>query len=97
MEDINIPLRKGKLDEIETSPVAASQDAMETDEPSQSSRSSLRDDSIVVNYNILPDHLKNLDDPNDIKAKRQDLIKKINQLETELSRCPAPNMKAVSR
>ena len=50
-----------------------------------------------MNYNRLPDRLKNLDDPTEIKNKQQDLSNNISKLDATLSRIPAPNMKAVDK
>jgi len=103
MEDIDLPLKKGSLSDIEKSQSGSSNDvdesnpdAMEVDS-SQSSRRSLRDDNIAVNYRNLPDRLKNLEDPNDIKSKQQDLMNEISKQEANISRLPAPNLKAQSR
>ena len=57
----------------------------------------MRDDNIAVNYRNLPDRLKNLEDPNDIKSKQQDLMNEISKQEANISRLPAPNLKAQSR
>lgn len=103
MEDIDLPLKKGSLNDIEKSQAGSSNDvddsnpdAMEVD-ASQNSRRSLRDDNIAVNYRGLPDRLKNLEDPNDIKSKQQDLMNEISKQEANISRLPAPNLKAQSR
>lgn len=63
----------------------------------QGSRRYLKDDTIVINFNRLPDKHKNLDDADDIKSKQQDLNSNINKLDATLSRIPAPNMKAVTK
>eukprot|EP00111_Clytia_hemisphaerica_P021741 TCONS_00063932-protein len=97
MEDIKLPLKRGSLNDIEASQAASSQDDMEIDDSSQSSRSSLKENDIAVNYGRLPERLKGFDDAGEIKSKQQDLVNNINKLDATLSRIPAPNMKAVSK
>merc|ERR1719402_484422 len=94
MDDINIPMKKGRLDQIED----------EGDDPSIEMSSSQpshliyeKEESIKINYNSLNESLKELEEGDDVRKVEKKLEKQINDLAGTIQRIQAPNMKAMQK
>ncbi|XP_026761933.2 structural maintenance of chromosomes protein 1A [Galleria mellonella] len=87
IDDINIPLAEGSLEEAEES------------EPSSLSTGAQaqREARVRVDYSALADGLRDLDDPDDIKRKADKLQKAINSLQNTVDKIQAPNMRAMQK
>jgi len=94
MDDINIPMKKGRLDQIED----------DGDDPSIEMSSSQpshliyeKEESIKINYNSLNESLKELEEGDDVRKVEKKLEKQINDLAGTIQRIQAPNMKAMQK
>ncbi|XP_033326385.1 structural maintenance of chromosomes 1 [Megalopta genalis] len=87
MEDIAIPMLHGNMEDI----------ANETS-VSNSTESTIgeREKRITVDYGLLPENLKDVDE-DDIKKTSDKLTKAINDLQGTIQRLQAPNMKAIQK
>lgn len=90
MEDVIIPLLEGSLEEIaqETSSRDESMDHSGTSQVSFE-----RVSRIVVDYSLLSDQLKELDDSDDVRRMDSKLTKSINDLSLTLQKIQAPNLR----
>lgn len=93
MEDVIIPLLEGSLEEIAQE--TGGQESMDHSGTSQaSSQASFeRVSRIVVDYSSLSDHLKELDDSDDVRRMDSKLTKAINDLSLTLQKIQAPNLR----
>merc|ERR1719402_580726 len=91
MDDIDIPMKKGKLDQIDDEVDDASLE-MSNSQPSHVIYE--REAKIVINYSGLNDNLEDLEDVRKVEKK---LEKQINDLATTIHRIQAPNMKAMQK
>ncbi|XP_078037969.1 structural maintenance of chromosomes 1 [Augochlora pura] len=87
MEDIAIPMLHGNMEDI----------ANETS-VSNTTESTIgeREKRITVDYGLLPENLKDVDE-DDIKKTSDKLTKAINDLQGTIQRLQAPNMKAIQK
>ncbi|XP_041979071.1 structural maintenance of chromosomes protein 1A [Aricia agestis] len=89
IDDIIIPLLEGSLDDT----------ADDGSEPSSMSTTAQyqREARIRVDYRDLPDALKELDEPDEVKRKADKLQKAINSLQNTVDKIQAPNMRAMQK
>lgn len=91
MEDVNIPLLEGSLEEIAQD--SNSQESMDRDSSAMNQMIYDRVSRIVVDYSSLSDYLKELDDSDDIRKMDSKLTKSINDLSITLQKIQAPNLR----
>jgi len=94
MDDINIPMKKGRLDQIDDEGEDAS---IEMSSAQSSHVIYEKEEKIVINYSGLNDNLKDLEDGDDVRKVEKKLEKQINDLSTTIHRIQAPNMKAMQK
>ncbi|XP_060536430.1 structural maintenance of chromosomes protein 1A [Cylas formicarius] len=92
MDDIPLPMLVGNMEDV----VAA--------DPSQSSVSENsstqlyeKESRIKIDYSLLTDDLKDLEEKDEIKKRENKLLKSIQQLQDTLTKIQAPNMKALEK
>ncbi|OWR52835.1 structural maintenance of chromosomes protein 1A [Danaus plexippus] len=88
IDDIQVPLVEGSLD-----------DTAEESEPSSMSTTQqhLRDSRIRVDYRMLGESLRELDEPDEVKRRGDKLLKAINSLQNTVDKIQAPNMRAMQK
>lgn len=91
MEDVAVPLLEGNLEEIAQE--SSSQENGERESSILSQMSHDRVNKIVVDYSLLSDNLKELDDADDVKKMDSKLTKSINDLSITLQKIQAPNLR----
>ncbi|XP_046433115.1 structural maintenance of chromosomes protein 1A [Neodiprion pinetum] len=95
MEDIAIPMLRGNMEDItQESTVAGSETG--TDSTLNTQQQYERESLITIDYGLLPDSLKDIDD-DDIKKTNDKLNRVINELQGTIQRIQAPNMKALQK
>ncbi|XP_063237395.1 structural maintenance of chromosomes protein 1A isoform X2 [Bacillus rossius redtenbacheri] len=99
MEDIAIPMQRGNMEDI-----AQESSVMDASENSSLENTSLsvqqiydRESRIVIDYTQLPENLKELDEPDDVKKMGDRLNRAINDLQNTIQRIQAPNMRAMQK
>lgn len=97
MDDINIPMLQGTMDDIEQESQAQSEEAAESSSQHSSRHAHERESVIVVDYDALTDEMKELDTPEDIKHWSDRLNKAISDGMSSIHRIQAPNMKAMEK
>ncbi|KAG1650153.1 Structural maintenance of chromosomes protein 1A [Nymphon striatum] len=104
LENIRIPLSSGTWNDLD--PENSQQDDSEASDRTteQGDASSLstqaryqRADQLVIDFSMLSDDLKDLDQPEDIKHEDNKLQKEMQDMMTNIQRIQAPNMKAVEK
>ncbi|XP_067011670.2 structural maintenance of chromosomes protein 1A [Anabrus simplex] len=98
MEDIAIPMQRGNMEDI--SQESGNADSSETTSETTSMSTQQiydRESRIVIDYTQLPDNLKELDDPDEVKKMGDKLSKAINDLQNNIQRIQAPNMRAMQK
>ncbi len=89
MEDVAVPLLEGSLEEI-------AQDSSGQESADSSALSQMtyeRVSRIMVDYSSLPEHLKELDDSDDVRKADSKLTKAINDMSLTLQKIQAPNLR----
>lgn len=94
MEDVAIPMLHGNMEDIagETSTINTND---MSDTSSVNTQQYEREKRITIDYALLPENLKDVDDE-DIKKTTDKLTKAINDLQNMIQRIQAPNMKVCS-
>ncbi|XP_075978364.1 structural maintenance of chromosomes 1 [Anticarsia gemmatalis] len=89
IDDIIIPLLEGNLDDTADT---------ESDPSSLSTTQQYRKESrIRVDYRSVPEGLKDLEEPDEIKRKADKLQKAINSMQNTVDKIQAPNMRAMEK
>ncbi|CAK9295634.1 unnamed protein product [Gordionus sp. m RMFG-2023] len=105
IEDIKLPLIKGKLEDIEndenaSSSVNDSNDVSQGHASSHLSKSQKvyeKEAKIVIDYTFLPDELKDLDTREEIKRVGEIILRELAEKQLAMDRISAPNMKALEK
>ncbi|KAG8231458.1 hypothetical protein J437_LFUL000175 [Ladona fulva] len=97
MEDIVIPMLRGNMEDIEEEG-----SAMEVDTSTETSSASTqqiyeRENRIQIDYTLLSENLKDLDEPEDVKKHGDRLARQINELQETIKKIQAPNMRAMQK
>nr|CAH7756245.1 unnamed protein product [Callosobruchus chinensis] len=94
MDDIAIPMIVGNMEDIVASDPSQSSSSTDANSTSQQYEKESR---IKIDYSSLSDHLKDLDDRDDIKKTADKLLKSIHNLQDTLTKIQAPNLKAIEK
>lgn len=100
MESIALPLKEGSLDSITHSATQngdADDDEDEDEDMPTTQRAYLSDSNIKPDFDALPEHLKNVDDPHDIRKKEAEMQQEIAKKREAFRKIQAPNMRADER
>lgn len=103
MEDIELPMTKGTMEDItqENEPSSQPDGSTETPTDSMSSQGAKRiyerEANILIDYSRLDDEHKEIDDPNEVKKTIEQLSKNCSDMINTLQRINAPNMKAMEK
>uniref|UniRef100_A0A6G1SFN8 Structural maintenance of chromosomes protein n=1 Tax=Aceria tosichella TaxID=561515 RepID=A0A6G1SFN8_9ACAR len=100
MESIALPLKEGSLDNITHSATQngdADDDEDEDDDMPTTQRAYQSDSNIKPDFDVLPEHLKNVDDPHEIRKKEAEMQQEIAKKREAFRKIQAPNMKADER
>lgn len=99
MESIALPLKEGSLDSITHSATQNGDvdDDEEDDGMPSTQRAYQSDSSIKPDFDALSDHLKQVDDPHDIRKKEAEMQVEIAKKREAFRKIQAPNMKADER
>lgn len=93
LDNIKIPMKKGRLDDIDDEGTDASIDVSGS-QPSHVIYE--REEQIKIDYSKLNDNLQDLEEA-DVREVEKGLIKQINELSSTIQRIQAPNMKAIQK
>ncbi|XP_076287137.1 structural maintenance of chromosomes protein 1A-like isoform X3 [Lasioglossum baleicum] len=96
MEDIVIPMLHGNMEDIINETDEVNNTESNNDSGLSNQRQYERERRITIDYGLLPEILKNVDD-DDIKKTRDELTRLITDLQSAIQRIEAPNMKATER
>lgn len=109
MDNIELPMRKGTMDDItqENEPSSAMDGTQmdgtqsETNLDSKSSQGAKKiyekEALIIIDYTSLVDELKEIEEPNEVKKTIEQLTKGVSDMVSTLQRINAPNMKAMEK
>lgn len=103
MDDIELPMTKGTMDDITQENEMSSQPDGSTETPTDSMSSQgakriyEREANIMIDYSRLDDELKEIDDPAEVKKTIEQLNKNAADMINTLQRINAPNMKAMEK
>ena len=99
MESIALPLKEGSLDSItHSSTQNGDADDDEEDEDAPTTQRAYQSDSnIKPDFDALPEHLKQVDDPHDIRKKEAEMQTEIAKKREAFRKIQAPNMRADER
>ena len=100
MESIALPLKEGSLDDITHSATQngdADEDEDDDDEMPTTQRAYQSDSNIKPDFDVLAEHLKQVDDPHDIRKKEAEMQAEIAKKREAFRKIQAPNMKADER
>ena len=89
MEDIAIPMLHGNMEDIASS---GNNDTNNDSSINNTQQQYERESRITIDYGLLPDHLKDIDE-DDYKKTHDKLNRAINDLQHTIQRIQAPNMK----
>ncbi|XP_066593968.1 structural maintenance of chromosomes protein 1A isoform X2 [Prorops nasuta] len=96
MEDIAIPMVHGNMEDIAGESSAVNNSDVNNDSAASTQQQYERERRITIDYSLLPEHLKDIDD-DDLKKSTDKLNKAINDLQGTIQRIQAPNMKAIQK
>ncbi|XP_018576283.1 structural maintenance of chromosomes protein 1A isoform X2 [Anoplophora glabripennis] len=94
MDDIAIPMIVGNMEDIVASDPSQSSSAGDTNSTAQQYEKEAR---IKIDYSMLSDNLKDLEERDEIKKVADKLLKSIHNLQDTLTKIQAPNMKAIEK
>lgn len=94
LNTIQIPMKKGRLDEIDDDVVEDPSIDVSSSQPSHVIYE--KEERIKIDYSGLTDNLQELD-MEDVREVEKNLEKQINELSSTIQRIQAPNMKAMHR
>lgn len=105
MDDIRLPMRMGTMDDIsredEPSSQPDSQSTADTPLDSMSSQGQkaiyAKEAQIQIDYSSLDEDVKELDTPEDVKKQSEIMTKALSDMNSNLNRINAPNMKAMEK
>ncbi|KNC80623.1 hypothetical protein, variant [Sphaeroforma arctica JP610] len=98
VEEIEIPLKKGKMENVALAGMNTSaDDTMDVDERDVSvSEDVLTDAGIEINFDELSDEIRSLEDPSDVASVMAQYTEKLKKIASKIDNM-APNMKAVEK
>jgi len=99
MESIALPLKEGSLENITHSATQngdADEEEEDEDMPS-TQRAYQNDSSIKPDFDVLPEHLKQVEDPHDIRKKEAEMQAEISKKREAFRKIQAPNLRADER
>jgi structural maintenance of chromosome 1 len=94
MESINVPMKKGKLDEIDDD---GDDPSIEVSNSQPSQIIYEKEANIIIDYSGLEEDLTTLEDADDVRKVEKTLEKQINELQSTINRIQAPNMRAMQK
>jgi len=94
LDNIQIPMRKGRLDEIDDEGDEASIE-MSSSQPSHVIYE--KEEKIKIDYSGLEESLQDLEDDDEVRQVEKRLEKQINEVSSNIQRIQAPNMKAMQK
>lgn len=95
MDNIQIPMKKGNLDEIDED--ASEDPSIEVSSSQPSHVIYEKESQIVIEYGSLEEGLIELEDNDDVRKVEKSLEKQINELQNTITRIQAPNMRAMQK
>ncbi|KAF5272683.1 hypothetical protein FQA39_LY07710 [Lamprigera yunnana] len=95
MDDIAIPMLTGNMEDIVQQD--ASQSSSSNTESNSTNQQYERETRIQIDYNLLSDNLKDLEEKDEIKKMADKLHSSIKSLQDTLTKIQAPNMKALQK
>ncbi|KAL1497486.1 hypothetical protein ABEB36_008443 [Hypothenemus hampei] len=93
MDDIPIPMITGNMEDI----VAVDQSSNDTGSSNSTLQRYEREARIQLDYSMLSDDLKDLEEKDDIKKRESKLLKGVQSLQDTLEKIQAPNLKAMEK
>lgn len=103
MDDIDLPMTKGTMEDITQENELSSQPDGSTETPTDSMSSQgvkriyEKEANILIDYSRLDDEHKEIDDPIEVKKTIEQLTKNASDMINTLQRINAPNMKAMEK
>ncbi|XP_026804865.1 structural maintenance of chromosomes protein 1A [Rhopalosiphum maidis] len=97
MEDINIPLLQGNLEDIIQEQSVNNSEEQGRDSTANTQEIYDQEARITVDYSSLPDNLKDLEDLDDIKKLTDKMAKTMAEQSMKLQKIHAPNFKAMQK
>ncbi|PVD24300.1 hypothetical protein C0Q70_14771 [Pomacea canaliculata] len=103
MEGIKLPMRQGTMDdisrEVETSSAVDGSQETPTDSTSTQGTRAMyeREAQILIDYSLLLDDYKELEEPQDVKKSQEQLSKVVSDKQAQLQRIQAPNLRAMEK
>jgi len=94
LDNIKIPMKKGRLDDIDDEGGDDASIEVSASQPSHIIYE--KEEKIKIDYSMLTDNLQDLDE-GDVREVEKGLIKQINELNNTIQRIQAPNMKAIQK
>lgn len=93
MDDINLPMVRGNMEDI----VTHNQTSATSSDSNSTNTQYEREAKILLDYGVLSDHLKDVEDPDDVKKQGDKLLHSIKSLQDTLTKMQAPNIRALQK
>ncbi|KAJ8936214.1 hypothetical protein NQ318_014843 [Aromia moschata] len=93
MDDIAIPMHVGNMEDI----VASTPSQSSSGDTSSTLQQYEKEARIKIDYSMLSDNLKDLEEKDEIKKFADKLLKSIHSLQDTLTKIQAPNMRAIEK
>ncbi|ERL94587.1 hypothetical protein D910_11864 [Dendroctonus ponderosae] len=97
MDDVVIPMLLGNMEDIAAADQSTQSQSGASNDTSSTAQQYERESRIQIDYSMLSDDLKDLEEKDEIKKRENKLIKVIQSLQDTLQKIQAPNMRAVER
>lgn len=97
MDDILLPMTRGNMEDIENEGREAGESALEYSSGMNTQMMYEKESRIVMDYSLLSEAHKELDDVDDVHKAEKRMQKHINDLMNTIQRIQAPNMKAMQK
>ncbi|KAJ8915816.1 hypothetical protein NQ315_004628 [Exocentrus adspersus] len=94
MDDIAIPMIVGNMEDIAASDPSQSSSGGDTNSTTHQYEKEAR---IKIDYSLISDNLKDLEEKDEIKKMADRLLKSIHNLQDTLTKIQAPNMRAIEK
>lgn len=99
MEDVVIPMYVGNMEDIAQEGTGSSENGVNesTDTTVNSTVQYEREARIKINYEMLPDKYKDLEEKDDVKKQSDKLLQAIKNLQDTITKIQAPNLRALQK
>ncbi|XP_017771706.1 PREDICTED: structural maintenance of chromosomes protein 1A [Nicrophorus vespilloides] len=94
MEDIAIPMLVGNMEDIVQD---QNQSSLGSEDTNSTTQQYEREARIQIDYEMMSDHLKDLEEKDEIKRMADKLVNSIKNLQDTLTKIQAPNMRAIQK